>query len=222
MRKSNANGSDTSSGAGRLIIGLMCLCIIGGLVIYSFQSAIDRNEAETGNAGSTSDFTDPADVSVSSNIPVKDSLENNEDSKAEDTEDDEISVMPAEGNIIRDYSGNSLVYSETLNQYLAHKAVDIGAAAGTEVISVESGTVTAVENDDRYGLTVTVSHGGGLETSYGNLQEAGVAVGDVVNKGDRIGTVGEGALFESADDPHLHFAVHKDGKPVDPHDMWNW
>jgi murein DD-endopeptidase MepM/ murein hydrolase activator NlpD len=49
-----------------------------------------------------------------------------------------------------------------------------------------------------------------------------VAVGDVVNKGDRIGTVGEGALFESADDPHLHFAVHKDGKPVDPHDMWNW
>ncbi len=233
MKNMNGKNSGIFSGANaaRIIVALTCLCLIGGLMIYSFQSALDRNEAESGAGNDVKGADERTDLSVSSNIPVTDSAGaadssagQDADAGSADKEDAQknVSVMPAEGNIIRDYSGEGLVYSETLNQYLSHKAVDIGAPVGTEVIAVESGTVIAVDDDDRYGLTVTLSHGGGLETSYANLAEASVAEGDVVNKGDQIGTIGQGALFESADDPHLHFAVHKNGEAADPHKLWNW
>ncbi len=235
MKNMNGKNSGIFSGANaaRIIVALICLCLIGGLMIYSFQSALDRNEAESGAGNGANDVNgadERTDLSVSSNIPVTDSAGAADsagadaDGKSTDKDDvqENITVMPAEGNIIRDYSGEGLVYSETLNQYLAHKAVDIGAPIGTDVIAVESGTVIAVDDDDRYGLTVTLSHGNSLETSYANLAEASVAEGDVVNKGDKLGTVGQGALFESADDPHLHFAAHKNGEAVDPHKLWNW
>ena len=238
MKNMNGKNSGIFSGANaaRIIVALICLCLIGGLMIYSFQSALDRNEAESGSVNDINDVNDVngadnrTDLSVSSNIPVTDSAgaadsagaDANKKSTDKDNVQENIAVMPAEGNIIRDYSGEGLVYSETLNQYLAHKAVDIGAPVGTDVIAVESGTVIAVDDDDRYGLTVTLSHGNSLETSYANLAEASVAEGDVVNKGDRLGTVGQGSLFESADDPHLHFAAHRNGEAVDPHKLWNW
>ena len=235
MKNSSGKNSGIFSGANaaRVIVALICLCLIGGLMIYSFQNALDRNEAESGGASDINKAESAGEqsyLSVSSNIPVTDSAgasdsagsDSGEKSADNDDAAENISVMPAEGSIIRDYSGEGLVFSETLNQYLAHKAVDIGAPVGTAVIAVESGTVIAVDDDDRYGLTVTLSHGGGLETSYACLEEASVAEGDVVNKGDQIGTVGQDSLFESADDPHLHFSAHRNGSPVDPHKLWNW
>lgn len=230
MKNSNGKSSDGFSGfkGGRIVVGLLCLCIIGGLMIYSFYNALDQNSSKTQTEFDEGDISQPSDVSASSNIPVTDSADSGGASNISAAHEDDgnseknLSVMPAEGNIIRDYSGDGLAYSETLNQYLSHKAVDIGAPVGTAVVAVESGTVLSVEDDDRYGLTVTLSHGGGLETSYANLSEASVAEGDVVNKGDRIGSVGDESLFEAADDPHLHFAVHKNGEAADPHKLWNW
>lgn len=232
MKNSSGKNSGIFSGANaaRIIVALICLCLTGGLMIYSFQSSLDRNEEAAGTVNDAKGTDDQSDLSVSSNIPVTDSAgasdgadsgASEKNSQKNDAQKD-VSIMPAEGNIIRDHSGDGLVYSETLNQYIAHKAVDIGAPVGSEVTAVESGTVISVDDDDRYGLTVTLSHGGGLETVYANLDEASVSEGDVVNKGDRIGTVGQGSLFESADDPHLHFEAHKNGKAVDPHKLWNW
>ena len=232
MKNSSGKNSGIFSGANaaRIIVALICLCLTGGLMIYSFQNALDRNEAETGAVNDAKSADGQSDLSVSSNIPVTDSAGTSgsavsgdpEKSSEKNDAQKDISIMPAEGNIIRDYSGSGLVYSETLNQYLAHKAVDIGAPVGSEVTAVESGTVISVDDNDRYGLTVTLSHGGGLETTYASLDEASIAEGDVVNKGDRIGTIGQGSLFESADDPHLHFEAHKNGEAVDPHKLWNW
>lgn len=214
----------------KVIVSLLILCLIGGLAIYSFQSALSRNADKSGSEG-TEDMESP-DISVSRNIPVTDSRDNDGSSGSaiseESDEDGEnpgggsISIMPAEGEIIRDYSGDRLVYSDTLNQYLAHKAVDIGAPVGSAVAAVESGTVILAGEDDRYGMTVVISHGEGLETSYGCLGECTVSIGDVVTKGDKVGTVGEEALFEAADGPHLHFEVKKDGSAVNPHEIWNW
>lgn len=230
MKNSSGKNPGIFSGtnAARIIVSLICICLIGGLMIYSFKNALNRNEKSNDTGSSTQSSSE---LNVSSSIPVTDSTSSSEGSSESDSvtentgkEDDQesISIMPAEGNIIRDYSGDGLVYSETLNQYLAHRAVDIGAPVGTDVIAAESGTVIKAANDDRYGLTVTLSHGSGLETSYSNLAEASVAEGDVVNKGDKLGTVGQCSLFESADDPHLHFSAHRNGEPIDPHELWNW
>lgn len=236
MRNKEQWGSGSSGvfKAGRIITGLLCMCLLGGLIIYSFNSALDRNEANSDiSVREEQHSNQPAalspDVSVSSSIPVTDSRESESadtpGGAAQDNGDAggaDISVMPAEGNIIRDYSGSGLVYSETLNQYLAHKSVDIGAPEGTAVAAAESGTVTSAGEDERYGLTVVISHGNGLETSYSSLGEICVSEGDVVNKGDKIGTVGGDSLFEAADDPHLHFTVMKNGECVNPHEIWSW
>ena len=210
---------------GRLVASLLGLCILGGLMIFSFQNALNRTTAEISNTEELPE--DTGHISVSENIPVTDSR-SQEDSPADEGQTNEntgagaISVMPAEGTILRDYSGNGLSYSKTLNQYLAHKAVDIAAAEGSPVVAAESGTVISAGTDDRYGRTVVIAHGDGLETSYGNLDEISVAEGDVVNKGDTVGTVGTSALFESEDEPHLHFSVHRNGEAEDPHEIWNW
>ena len=208
----------------RIIVSLLILCLIGGLAIYSFQSALDRN-SKSGAGVSQSEEIGGSDVSVSQNIPVTDSRDNAADQEKDNSDDSNnksVTVMPAEGDIIKDYSGDTLVYSETLNQYLAHKAVDISAPAGSAAAAVESGTVILSGKDDRYGMTVVISHGDGMETSYSCLGECTVSVGDVVTKGDKVGTVGEDALFESADGPHLHFEVRKDGAAINPHEIWNW
>lgn len=211
----------------RLAAGLLGLCILGGLVVFSFQNALNRATEELDHTEALPE--DTGHISVSENIPVTDSRTGEEDltggqagGAGQSTGNAAISVMPAEGTILRDYSGNGLSYSKTLNQYLAHKAVDIAAPEGSPVVAAESGTVIAAETDDRYGRMVTIAHGDGLETSYGNLEELTVAEGDVVNKGDPVGTVGTSALFEAEDEPHLHFSVHRNGEAADPHEIFNW
>ena len=125
-------------------------------------------------------------------------------------------IMPVQGEIIKPYSGDSLLYSETLDQYICHKAIDIQAPAGSPVCAVMAGTVTEVGKDDRYGSYVLISHGNGLESRYCSLGDIKAAEGDVVKKGDTIGGVGEDALFEKAEGTHLHFEVTKDGELTNP------
>lgn len=66
------------------------------------------------------------------------------------------------------------------------------------------------------GTTVVLEHDGGYETTYANLQsKPTVETGDSVSAGQIIGAVGTTAAAESGA-PHLHFAVSRDGKAVDP------
>ncbi len=127
-------------------------------------------------------------------------------------------VAPIEGGVIaKGYSGDELIYSATLDQYVVHRGVDIEAAPETPVIAVKGGTVTKVYNDDKLGITIEISHGSGYVTRYSNLStDRMVEEGDVVEAGDVISGVGITALFESSDPPHLHFEVLQDGIPIDP------
>lgn len=221
------NGRSVRSSAVRkLIIGLIVLCLIGGLTIYAVNRALE-NAAVIEVPQDDADSGSGPDMSVSAKIPITDSLENDtpggDDSAGESgsTEGEEgtAPLMPVQGDIIKSYSGDNLVYSATLDQYLCHKAIDIAAPAGSQVITVLSGTVTFVGEDDRYGSCVTIAHGDGLESRYCCLGEISVAEGDVVTKGDPIAVVGEDALFEQADGPHLHFEVLRDGELINPDEI---
>ncbi len=115
------------------------------------------------------------------------------------------------------FAQDKLVYSKTLDDWRTHNGVDLSAERGTNVVAVADGIVTEVKNDPRYGFTVVIDHQNGLKTVYANL-----ASGDVVSpnqkvvQGEIIGSVGNTALFEAAEQPHLHFQVFKDGVLVDP------
>lgn len=125
--------------------------------------------------------------------------------------------FPIEGEIIREFSMENLIYSETLEEWTTHQGIDIKADRTTVVKSAEAGTVVAIKNDPRYGLTVIIEHENGFKTVYSNLLTTEFVTEDEnVEKGQSIGTVGNSAVFEIADEPHLHFEMIKDGEYVDP------
>ena len=125
--------------------------------------------------------------------------------------------MPLSGEVIREFSSDTLVYSKTLDQYMTHYGIDIAAPADTPVRAVADGTVTKVSTDSRYGITIEIDHGDGLRSVYANLStDSMTETGDVVTKGQVISGVGNTSLFESLDESHLHFEMQKDETAVDP------
>ena len=126
-------------------------------------------------------------------------------------------VDPLVGETVAAFSMDALQYSPTMGDWRTHDGVDIAADPGTQVCAASSGTVLDVRDDEWMGTTVVISHDGGYDTVYANLQSTPtVEVGDYVTAGQVIGSVGKTALGESAEPPHLHFAVTKDGEYVDP------
>ncbi len=127
---------------------------------------------------------------------------------------------PVEGEVVKAFAKDKLVYSETLQEWMIHNGIDIQADKTTVVKAAEAGTVTAIKNDPRYGITVVIEHANGFKTIYANLLTAEfVTEGEAVEKGQTIGTVGNTATFEIADEPHLHFEMLQNGEYVDP-ELW--
>lgn len=124
---------------------------------------------------------------------------------------------PVEGEIIKEFAKDNLVFSNTLNEWTTHVGIDIKAAKTTVVKAVYDGTVESIKNDPRYGLTVIIEHDDGYKTVYSNLLTSEFVVeGEKVTTGQTIGTVGNTATFEVADESHLHFEILKDNVQVDP------
>lgn len=142
-------------------------------------------------------------------------------SKAEEkTENKNVELSfskPVEGDIVRDFAVDNLIYSNTLQEWTTHTGIDIKADKTTVVKSAEAGTVKTIKNDPRYGLTIIIEHENGFQTVYSNLLTSEFVVeGEKVEKGQSLGTVGNTAAFEVADEPHLHFEILKDSAQVDP------
>ena len=131
-------------------------------------------------------------------------------------------VSPLTGETIAAFSIDQLSYNETLSDWRTHDGIDIAASVGTQVLAACSGTVLSVSDDDLMGTTVILSHDGGYETIYSNLQDVPtVSPEQYVSAGQVIGAVGTTSLIESSSQPHLHFAVTKDGSPMDPNEFLN-
>ena len=139
-----------------------------------------------------------------------------EEEKEETVKDPEF-AMPVEGEILREYAKESLVYSPTLDEWITHNGIDIVAEKTTVVKASAEGTVKSIKNDPRYGLTVVIEHANGFSSVYSNLLTAEfIEEGENVEQGQTIGTVGNTATFEIADESHLHFEILKDDVSVDP------
>lgn len=155
---------------------------------------------------------DPASTPVSAPAEITES--------APVEESPRLVVAPLKGEVLAAFSVDDLIYSKTMDDWRTHDGVDIAAAIGTTVMSASAGTVAAVFNDSMMGTTVVVEHAGGYETTYANLQPVPpVKAGDAVSAGQIIGAVGTTAGAESAQSPHLHFTVTKNGELVNPHEF---
>ncbi|MBQ2733747.1 MAG: M23 family metallopeptidase [Clostridia bacterium] len=127
--------------------------------------------------------------------------------------------VPVNGTLTKPHSPDVLIRSLTMNDYRAHLGIDIAAAMGESVLCPADGIVKEVWNDPMMGRCVSIAHKGGLVTVYKNLDNtlaSGIEAGKELKAGDVIGIIGESALIEIAEAPHLHFETELDGKQVDP------
>ena len=126
-------------------------------------------------------------------------------------------VSPLTGETVAAFSVDALAYNETLGDWRTHDGIDIAADVGTPVLAACSGTVTEIAQDDLLGTLVRITHDGGYESTYANLQSVpAVGEGQYVSAGQVIGSVGTTSLIEAGSVPHLHFAVKRDGVSIDP------
>ena len=96
---------------------------------------------------------------------------------------------------------------------MPHDGIDFAAPAGTPVKATGDGEVVETTNTGHRGVKVVIDHGYGYKTLYAHLEKFTVKKGQKVKRGDVIGTVGSSGLSTA---PHLHYEVHKNGKPVNP------
>lgn len=111
-----------------------------------------------------------------------------------------------------------LVKNDTMQDYRSHTAVDFTGDAGAEVCAINDGIVMDVYNDNMYGYTVVIDHGGKLIAKYCGFDKVNVAKGSIVTIGQKIGTLGK-VPCESKMEGHLHLETKLEGKYVNPLDV---
>ena len=125
-------------------------------------------------------------------------------------------IMPVEGIISGVYGSQRILNGKPK---WPHYGIDIAAKKGTMIKSSGTGVVTMAEDDLYYtGGTVIMDHGHGISTIYSHLEMVMVSVGDKINKGDIIGTVGSTGRSTG---PHLDFRVNWFQTRLDPMTILN-
>jgi len=100
-----------------------------------------------------------------------------------------------------------------LGTMLMHEGLDIANTVWTPIYAPAGGRVEESSFGPYFGNVVKIEHDSVYTTVYGHMQKAAVIKGQFVKRGDLIGYVGTTGRSTG---PHLHYEVHKNGKPVDP------
>lgn len=95
-----------------------------------------------------------------------------------------------------------------------HYGIDLANVTGTAIIASMAGVVVDIENRPAgYGKYVVIRHDRGYQTLYGHLNTISVREGQRVLQGQTIGTMGSTGRSTGS---HLHFAIYKNNRPVNP------
>jgi murein DD-endopeptidase MepM/ murein hydrolase activator NlpD len=125
-------------------------------------------------------------------------------------------IKPAKGYLS---SGFGMRYHPILHHMRFHAGIDIAARVGTKVYASADGIVKQAGRDGTYGNLIIIDNGYGYETYFAHLSAIlkGIKPGAKVTRGQEIGLVGQTGM---ATGPHVHYEVHKNGKPVNPLDYF--
>ena len=125
-------------------------------------------------------------------------------------------IMPVKGIISGVYGSQRILNGKPK---WPHYGIDIAAKQGTMIKSSAKGIVTMAEDDLYYtGGTIIMDHGHGISTIYSHLETVLVSVGDKINQGDVIGTVGSTGRSTG---PHLDFRINWFQTRLDPMSVLN-
>jgi murein DD-endopeptidase MepM/ murein hydrolase activator NlpD len=97
-----------------------------------------------------------------------------------------------------------------------HAAIDLGASLGTPVKAAMDGKIASVGFNATYGKFIIMTHAGEYQTMYAHLNSTAVKQGAQIRQGAKIGEVGSTGYSTG---PHLHFAVYKNNRAINPYDV---
>lgn len=118
---------------------------------------------------------------------------------------------PASGSLLAGFGG-------TMPDGRRSNGLLIGAPAGSPVRAVASGEVVYAQWMTGYGQLLIIDHGGGRMSLYAYNEALLKGVGDRVNRGDAIGTVGNSGGHGR---PAVYFELRSNGAAVNPRSMLN-
>ena len=215
------------AGKGFYIVLALCVAVIGisaiSITLNAGEGTDPGLDPGMSLANTPAPVTETAPV-MSSAEPTIVEIEKKDDAvvstfTSDDGKDDapRAWVWPVRGEVERGYAIETLAYDVTMRDWRTHDGIDVLAKQGELVRAASDGTVESIENDDLYGTTLIIDHGDGLQSVYSNLADTPtVKVGDKVNAGDVIGSVGQTALCETGQGSHVHVAMRESGKSIDP------
>ena len=128
-------------------------------------------------------------------------------------------VLPVKGSILKKHDATLQVYSLTMGDYRVHLGIDVVTTENAPVYAAADGKIEKIWEDVKMGYCIAVKHSGDCVTVYKNLGETlpeGISEGVSVRSGQLIATVGNSAMVEIAEEPHLHFEMTVGGLAVDP------
>ena len=99
-----------------------------------------------------------------------------------------------------------------------HGGIDMACPQGTSIWASMPGTVTKTGYNNTYGNFVIIQHHSGYQTLYGHMSQILAVKNQWVDERTCIGKVGSTGLSTG---PHLHFTVFKNGRQVNPANLWN-
>jgi len=111
-------------------------------------------------------------------------------------------ILPTRGRLTTEF-GESRTVNGALTTY-RHSGIDIAAPRGAEVLSANTGKVTLAMPLILTGNSIVIDHGEGLFSVYFHLDKLVVSEGQIVERGQLIGTVGSTGFSTG---PHLHFTM---------------
>jgi murein DD-endopeptidase MepM/ murein hydrolase activator NlpD len=122
------------------------------------------------------------------------------------------SIWPTNGYVT---SGYGFRTSPFTGRKQFHAGIDIAADYGTRIISPASGRVVFAGRRGAFGRVVEIDHGFGVRTIFGHTDDIYVRVGQRVERGTKIASVGSTGRSTG---PHLHYQLKAQGKTVNPAD----
>ncbi|MDZ7682562.1 MAG: M23 family metallopeptidase [Fodinibius sp.] len=105
-------------------------------------------------------------------------------------------------------------FTRGYNPENGHYGIDIATEEGTSFKAIADGAVVNQDWTVNYGFVLHVQHSNGIITIYKHAASLSKSIGDIVLKGDILGTVGDVGVFSSG--PHLHVEIWKNGVPQNP------
>lgn len=232
----------------------LCLCIVATVAAFTMKKNNAVKQQDKPEKEFTLNVEEKDDIQNTSNLEKQnaDRVENNEgDLLANDETENEVAnneqvivpeeqetqvsagntevtlSLPLEGIISREFG--AMIRVQESNQGTIDKTrrgIDVKTTAGSVVMAAAEGKVTEVSSSAEEGAYVVIAHANGLKTKYANLApEVTVAVGDTVEAGTEIGTVGNSSMIFTSElcGDVLNLQVEDaNGNQVDPTKYFNF